>query len=100
MEANDFTKFFLFVKGVIETGHVIKYSNRELAKEVKMHFNRILHDGVELEKAVHKALGDEMAGYEDDINSMIIEMVWRIFDLPPDERDAFLDHINKFNKDE
>ena len=95
-QANDFTKFLLFVKGVIESGLVIKYGTRVLTQEVKMHFNRLLHDATEFEKFLHQSLGKELAEHEDDINSSIISLVWQIFDLSPEERERFIDYINKF----
>ncbi len=98
MESNnyDFSKFLLFVKGVIETGWVIKTSGRKLNNEAKMHFNRLLNDATQFEKYVHKDMGPEMASYEDDINSDIIAFIWKLFDLSSNDRDEFFEYINKF----
>jgi hypothetical protein len=41
-------------------------------------------------------MGPEMALFEDEINSEIIALVWRIFDLSTEERNEFIEHINKF----
>jgi hypothetical protein len=95
-EPTDFSKFVLFVKGVIETGWVIKNSPMKLNNEAKMHFNRLLNDATQFEKYIHKEMGPEMALFEDEINSEIIALVWRIFDLSTEERNEFIEHINKF----
>lgn len=95
-EPKDFSKFVLFVKGVIETGWVIKNSNRRLNHEAKMHFNRLLNDATQFEKYIHREMGPEMASYEDDINSSIISLVWKVFDLPAADREQFINYINEF----
>jgi hypothetical protein len=94
----DFSKFLLFVKGVLETGWVIKTSGRELNNEAKMYFNRLLNDATQFEKYVHREMGPEMASFEDDINSDVINFVWNLFDLPVKDREEFLDYINKFEE--
>lgn len=97
MKRNDFTKFVCFVKGVIETGYVIKHSDKVLHREAKMHFNRLLNDAEQFEKYLHKELGPEVTQFEDDVNSLVIELVWKIFDLPKEEYEKFFDHINAYN---
>lgn len=97
-EPKDFSKFFLFVKGVIETGWVIKNSNRRLNHEAKMHFNRLLNDATQFEKYVHREMGPEMAQHEDEINSAIIGLVWKVFDLQATDREQFIAHINNFQE--
>jgi hypothetical protein len=37
-----------------------------------------------------------MAEAEDDINSAIVDMVWKLYDLDNEERDRFIEHINAF----
>ena len=93
---NDFSKFACFVKGVIESGFVIKHGDKVLRNEAKMHFNRLMHHAQEFERYLHQGLGPEMAEAEDDINSSIIGMVWKLYDLPAEERDRFVEHINAF----
>jgi len=93
---NDFSKFFCFVRGVIESGTVIHYGDKSLKMEAKMHFNRLMHHAVEFEKYLHKGLGPEMAQAEDEINSAIVNMVWNLYDLPSEERERFIDHMNEF----
>lgn len=92
----DFTKFFFFVKGVIESGTVIKYGDKPLRRDIKLHFNRIMAAATELERHVHQELGREMAENEEETNHVLIEMVWRIFEMPNDELDRFLSHMNAF----
>ncbi len=94
--SNDFSKFLLFVKGVLESGWVIKRSGKKLNNEAKMHFNRLLNEATQFEKYIHKEVGPEIASLEDDINSDIIHFVWKLFDLPAKERDEFFEYINKF----
>jgi hypothetical protein len=98
-ERNDFSKFVLFVKGVLETGWVIKNSHRRLNNEAKMHFNRLLNDAMQFEKYIHKEMGPEMATFEDDINSELINLIWKIFDLSAKGREEFIEHINKFEQE-
>jgi hypothetical protein len=94
--SNDFSKFLLFVKGVLESGWVIKRSGKKLNNEAKMHFNRLLNEAAQFEKYIHKEVGPEIASLEDDINSDIIHFVWTLCDLPATERDEFFEYINKF----
>jgi hypothetical protein len=95
---SDFTKFVCFVKGVLETGYVIKHSDKVLRHDVKLHFNRLLQNATQFEKFLHKELSPEMVQAEDEINSMIINLVWQIFDMPKDECEKFFDHINSFDE--
>ena len=95
----DFTKFTCFVKGILETGTVIKYSDLKLRHDVKLHFNRLMNDATQFEKFLHQQLGEEMAQAEDTINSSIIELVWQIFDMNQEEAQKFFDHINEFSQD-
>ena len=92
----DFAKFTCFVKGVLETGYVIKHSDKVLRQNVKMHFNRLLNDATQFEKFLHEQLGQEMADAEDRINSAVIELVWQIFDMDEAQVQKFFDHINEF----
>jgi hypothetical protein len=94
----DFTKFVCFVKGVIETGIVIKHGDKILRQDVKLHFNRLLNDSLQFEKFLHKHLGPEISQCEDEINSMIISLVWQIFDMDQEDCEKFFEHINNFNQ--
>lgn len=94
---NDFSKFTCFVRGIIETGYVIKYSDKVLRNNVKLHFNRLMHHSVEFEKFLHNELGKEIAEAEDTINSSIINLVWQIFDMNDEEVNRFIDYINNFD---
>lgn len=93
---NDFSKFTCFVRGVIESGVVIQHSGKVLRNEAKMHFNRLMHHAQEFEKFLHQGLGSDIAQAEDDINSAIVDMVWKLYDLDNEERDKFIQHINAF----
>lgn len=92
----DFTKFTCFVKGILETGTVIKYSDKVLRQDVKLHFNRLMHDASQFEKFLHQQLGKDMAEAEESINSAVIELVWQIFDMDEAQVQKFFDHINDF----
>jgi thiamine phosphate synthase YjbQ (UPF0047 family) len=94
----DFTKFTCFVRGVLETGYVIKHSDNKLRHDVKMHFNRLLHEATQFEKFLHQQLGEEMADAEDSINSAVVDLVWQIFDMDEEEVQKFFDHINAFEE--
>ena len=95
----DFTKFTCFIRGVLETGYVIKHSDDiKLKREVKMHFNRLLNEATQFEKFLHNHLGPEMAQAEDDINSAVVDLVWQIFDMSEEEVQKFFDHINAFQE--
>ena len=96
---NDFSKFACFVRGVIESGVVIHYGEKQLRNEAKMHFNRLMHHAQEFEKYLHAGLGAEMAKAEDDINSSIVGMVWKLYDLDAEVRDRFIVHMNNFDED-
>jgi hypothetical protein len=99
MKTNDFSKFVLFAKGIIEVGMVVKYSDKKLVNELKMHFNRLLNESLNFEKTLHRMLGKEFAEQEDDVNSSVIDLVCKIFDMDDDVRDKFIAHINKFKPD-
>jgi transcriptional regulator of heat shock response len=94
----DFTKFTCFVRGVLETGYVIKHSDKVLRRDVKMHFNRLLHEATQFEKFLKAQLGQDMAEAEDSINSAVVDLVWQIFDMNEAEVQKFFDHINSFNE--
>ena len=94
----DFTKFTCFVRGVLETGYVIKHSDKQLRHDVKMHFNRLLHEATQFEKFLKVQLGEEMAEAEDTINSAVVDLVWQIFDMGEEEVQKFFDHINAFQE--
>ena len=94
---NDFSKFACFVRGVIESGVVIHYGEKQLRNEAKMHFNRLMHHAQEFERYLHQGLGPDMAEAEDDINSSIVGMVWKLYDLTPETREKFIEHINEFD---
>ena len=94
----DFTKFTCFVRGVLETGYVIKHSDKQLRHDVKMHVNRLLHEATPFEKLLKVQLGDDMAKAEDTINSAVVDLVWQIFDMGEEEAQQFFDHINAFQE--
>lgn len=95
---NDFSKFTCFIRGVIESGLVIKYGDKQLRNEAKMHFNRLMHHAQEFERYLHQGLGPELAEAEDEINSSIVGMVWRLYDLEPETRNRFMEHMNNFEE--
>jgi hypothetical protein len=45
------------------------------------------------------ALLEDNAEVEDEINSCIVGIVWSIYEMNPEEREAFIDHMEKFNYD-
>jgi hypothetical protein len=99
MKHHDFSKFVCFTKGVIETGMVVKYSDKKLVQELKMHFNRLLTESLNFEKTLQRMLGPQWSEQEDDINTSVIDMVCKIFDMDEEVRDKFIDHVNKFKPD-
>lgn len=99
MNHNDFSKFVCFAKGVIETGMVIKYSDKKLVQELKMHFNRLLNESLNFEKTLHRMLGPDFKDQEDEINSAMIDMICKIFDMEEEVRQKFIAHINSFKPD-
>ncbi len=99
MKHHDFSKFVCFAKGVIETGMVVKYSDKKLVQELKMHFNRLLTESLNFEKTLHRMLGKEFSEQEDEVNTAVIDLVCKIFDMEEDVRDKFIAHINKFRPD-
>lgn len=94
---NDFNKLFCFVKGVLISAEVIKASNQALRHEVKYHFNQVLASCKMFEKHMHNLIGDEYAEMEDDINGSLIGIIWSIYEMSPDAREAFITHMEKFN---
>lgn len=99
MKHHDFSKFVCFAKGIIETGMVVKYSDKKLVQELKMHFNRLLTESLNFEKTLHRMLGKEFSEQEDEVNTAVIDLVCKIFDMEEDVRDKFIAHINKFRPD-
>jgi hypothetical protein len=77
---------------------VIKNGDKVLHNEAQMHFNRLMHHAEEFERYLHKGLGPEMAEAEDDINSSIVGMVWKLYDLDAEVRDRFIAHMNEFDE--
>lgn len=99
MKHNDFSKFVLFTKGVIETGMVVKYSDKQLVRELKLHFNRLLTESLNFEKTLQRMLGPEFSDQEDEVNTAVIDMVCKIFDMEEEVRQKFIAHINNFKPD-
>jgi len=99
MNRNDFSKFVLFTKGVIETGMVVKYSDKQLVRELKLHFNRLLTESLNFEKTLQRMLGPEFSDQEDEVNTAVIDMVCKIFDMEEEVRQKFITHINNFKPD-
>ena len=95
---NDFSKFTFFVKGLLEVGTVIKYSDRRPRQDVKLHFNRLMNDAAQFEKFLHQQLGDDMMKAEENINHSIIDLVWQIFEMDDETLTKFTEHINKFEE--
>ncbi len=95
---NDFSKMFCFIKGVLITAEVIKASKRKLTHNIHYHFNQVLSSCKLFEKHMHALLEDN-AEVEDEINSCIVGIVWSIYEMNPEEREAFIDHMEKFNYD-
>ena len=93
---NDFAKFSCFVKGVLVTAEVIQRSDKKLTHLSKMYFNQVLVACTKFEKFLHQGLGSETADHEDEINGSIVGMVWNLFEMTPEEREQFIDHINEF----
>jgi hypothetical protein len=95
---NDFNKFCAFVKCTLITADVVHYSGKQLRFDVKHHFYRVKNACNMFEKFIHQEIG-EMANQEDDINSGICNLVWQIFEMKPEDRERFLEYINKFEYD-
>jgi hypothetical protein len=96
---NDFTKFSVFVKGTLITAEVIKNSGKLLRNDMRMHFNRILNDCSNFEKYLHQQLGPELAEMEDEVNSLVVDFIWKLYDMPSDEREKFMNYINDYQND-
>lgn len=99
MKHHDFSKFVCFTKGVIETGTVVKYSDKQLVRELKMHFNRLLTESMNFENTLHRMLGPDWADQEEEINCAVIDLVSKIFDMEEEVRQKFIAHINTFKPD-
>ena len=94
--ALDFSKFVYAVKALICFGTVVKFNDSKgLKGEMKLHFNRILNDCENFEKTLHKGLGS-YADDEENLNTSLVKLVADIFDMESDERNALIDHPNKF----
>lgn len=96
MAKNDFNKLFCFVKGVLISAEVIKASNHKLIHQTKHHFNQVLASCKMFENHMHELLGSEYAEMEDDINSCLIGIIWSIYEMKPEEREAFIDYMEKW----
>jgi len=97
MKRNDFNIFFCFVKGVLITAEVIKASPYKLKHSLKYHFNQTLANCKMFEKYMEEMLGKDIAAIEDEVNSSIIGIVWNIYSMEGDERDAFIQHMESFD---
>ena len=96
---NDFSKFTFFVKGLLEVGTVIKYSDRKPRQDVKLHFNRLMNDAAQFEKFLHQQFDQDMIKAEENINHSIIDLVWQIFEMDDETLTKFTEHINNFKKE-
>jgi hypothetical protein len=78
---------------------VVKYSDKKLVQELKMHFNRLLTESLNFEKTLHRMLGKDFSEQEDDVNTAVIDLVCKIFDMEEEVRQKFIAHINNFRPD-
>ncbi len=96
MGRNDFLKLFCFVKGALISAEVIKHGKVKLTHEAKYHFNQVYNSCKLFEKFVHELVGKEQTEMEDEVNSTLIGIVWSIYEMKEDEREAFITHMEKF----
>lgn len=94
-EYNYFTVFSHYAKGVLIVGEVIR-QERIVKNEAKMHLNLMMNALENFQKFLHKGIGPEVANLEDELNSSVFEMIWNLFHMEPNERDAFIQHMNEF----
>jgi hypothetical protein len=94
----DFTKFAFAVKALICFGEVIKRGPDydTLGGEAKMHFNRIYGSTRAFEVALFKGLGNHAEEVE-DMNGGLVGLIDQIYNLPDEERNAFMKHIENFD---
>jgi hypothetical protein len=97
MGKNDFLKLVCFVKGALISAEVISKSKAKLTHEAKYHFNQVYNSCRLFEKFVHQLVGKDQSEMEDEVNSLLIGIVWSIYEMDNDEREAFISHMEKFN---
>lgn len=93
---NDFLKMFCFIKGALISAEVIKHGEYKLTHETKYRFNQVYNSCRLFEKFVHELVGKEQSEMEDEVNSLLIGIVWSIYEMDADEREAFITHMEKF----
>ena len=93
---NDFLKFVCFVKGALISAEVIKKGGGKLTNEAKYYFNQVYNSCRMFEKFIEQLVGKEQSEMEDEVNSLLIGIVWNIYEMEDDEREAFINHMEKF----
>lgn len=94
--ALDLAKFCFAVKALNCFGLVIKYNHEPLFKgQMKMVFNRILTPCLEFDKMLEKGLGENYSK-EEDMNTMLVDLISKIIDAPDEERAKFTKYLNDY----
>lgn len=96
MGKNDFLKLFCFIKGALISAEVIKLGNQKLTQEAKYYFNQVYNSCRLFEKFVHQLVGKEQTEMEEEVNGLLIGIVWSIYEMEAEEREAFISHMEKF----
>jgi len=96
MGKNDFLKLFCFIKGTLICAEVIKHGKVKLTHEAKYYFNQVYNSCRMFEKFVHEIVGKDHTEMEDEVNSTLIGIVWSIYEMNSEEREAFITHMEKF----
>jgi len=63
--------------------------------EVKARFNNLLNAVILWNKISEQSMGDK-AESEEEINGHLVELIDRIIDLPINEKEHFIDYLNKW----
>ncbi len=93
---NDFVKSAFFIKGLGITAEVLKFSDKPIRNEVKLHLNRIINDCNNFEKFLKKEIGEENYVIQDNVYSALIDLIWIFLDSDEKTREDFVEHIKDF----
>ena len=96
MQNHTLLKFLFATKAVEIYGVQVRIlMGKHFRHEVKARFNALLNAVILWNKISEKSMG-ESADSEEEINGHLVELIDRIIDLPPNEKEHFIDYLNKW----
>jgi len=100
MQNHTLLKFLFATKATEIYGLTLKFEKGKFFRhDAKMRFNNLL-TAIEAWNKLSERLLGQKAEEEEQINGLLVEMVDRIIDLPPNQKEHFIDYMNNWQPPE